>query len=116
MISASPKHKVFLAIDPIDFRKGIDSISSLCRNKYHQSPQDGHYFIFRNKRKTDIKLIYYDSQGYCLFQKRLSTGKFKYWPTTAAPVIKLTPVQLQGLLFNGDPQNIDEGLPWQELI
>ncbi len=84
MISASPKHKVFLAIDPIDFRKGIDSISSLCRNKYHQSPQDGHYFIFRNKRKTDIKLIYYDSQGYCLFQKRLSTGKFKYWPTACA--------------------------------
>ena len=80
MMHVSPKHRIFLAIAPIDFRKGINAISRLCQQKLDQDPLCGHYFIFRNRRKTDIKLLYYDSQGYCLFQKRLSTGRFTHWP------------------------------------
>jgi len=62
MISVSPKHRVFLAIEPIDFRKGLDGIFRLCQNQFHQDPLADHYFIFRNKRKTVIKMLYYDSQ------------------------------------------------------
>ena len=75
MMTVSPKHRVFLAVQPIDFRQGIQGISSLCKNKLRQDPMTGHYFIFRNKRKTDIKILFYDAQGFCLFQKRLSSGK-----------------------------------------
>ncbi|MCP4474243.1 MAG: transposase [Gammaproteobacteria bacterium] len=57
MISVSPKHFIFLAIQAIDFRKGIHSIARLCQNKFHQNPMNGHYFIFRNKRQTDIKWV-----------------------------------------------------------
>ena len=116
MISVSPKHRIFLAIEPIDFRKGLDSISRLCRCQLYQDPMMGHYFIFRNKRKTDIKLLYYDAQGFCLFQKRLSTGRFKHWPTASHPLITLTPAQLQVLIYNGDPKSTQEGAPWQPVI
>ena len=116
MISVSPKHRVFLAIAPIDFRKGLNSIARLCQQRFQLDPLQGHYFIFRNKRKTDIKLLYYDSQGYCLFQKRLSTGRFHHWPTANEPLVTLTPAQLQVLLYNGDPKITNEGSVWRSLL
>ncbi len=116
MITVSPKHRVYLAIEPIDFRKGLNSIARLCQYKFHQDPLNGHYFIFRNKRKSDIKLLYYDSQGFCLFQKRLSTGQFKHWPTAASPLITLTPAQLQVLIYNGDPQGTQDSKPWHPVV
>lgn len=115
MLSVSPKHKIFLAIEHIDFRKGIDAIARLCQHQLTLEPKQGHYFVFRNRRKTDIKVLYYDSQGFCLFQKRLSTGRFNFWPTADNPLVTLTPAQLQVLLYNGDPQRTQEGKPWQTL-
>ena len=115
MMCVSPKHRIFLAIEPIDFRKGIDSIARLCQQQLFQDPMNGHYFIFRNKRKRDIKLLYYDSQGFCLFQKRLSTGRFKFWPSAVSPLITLTPTQFQVLLYNGDPQCAQEEEAWRSI-
>ena len=116
MISVSPKHRIFLAILPIDFRKGLNSIARLCQYQFNQDPMNGHYFIFRNKRKTDLKLLYYDSQGFCLFQKRLSAGRFTNWPTGSAPLITLTPAQLQVLIYNGDPSSTQDGKSWKPII
>lgn len=115
MISVSPKHRVYLAIDPIDFRRGIDGITRLCRIKFQQDPMSGHYFVFHNKRKTDIKVLYYDSQGYCLFQKRLSSGRFLHWPKKQHSLITLTSAQLQVLIFNGNPALTDDGATWQRI-
>ena len=116
MISVSPKHRIFIAINPIDFRCGINGIVKICRNKYQQNPMSGHYFIFRNKRKTDIKLLYYDSQGFCLLQKRLSKGRFVGWPTAASPMLTLTPAQLQVLINNGDPSAVNTNAQWRSVI
>lgn len=116
MINPSAKHRIYLAIAPIDFRKGLNAIARLCLQQFQQDPLQGHYFIFRNKCKTDIKLLYYDSQGFCLFQKRLSTGRFMHWPTAENPLVTLTPTQLQVLLFNGNPHNTDEGEAWRSLL
>lgn len=115
MISVSPKHRVFLAINCIDFRKGLNSISLLCQHQLQQDPMSGHYFIFRNKRKTDVKMLYYDSQGFCLFQKRLSTGRFKHWPKADGQLVTLTPAQLQVLLDNGDPQSVQGDGAWRDI-
>ncbi len=76
----------------------------------------GHYFIFRNKRKTDIKLLYYDSQGFCLFQKRLSKGRFNGWPAAATPMLTLTPSQLQVLIHNDDPVTVKADAQWCSII
>lgn len=116
MINVSPKHRIFLAIEPIDFRKGIDGIARLCQQQLTQDPMSGHYFIFRNKRRTDIKILYYDSQGYCLVQKRLSAGRYKHWPSNSSELVTLTPAQLQVLIYNGDPQNTQDGTPWKPII
>lgn len=116
MITVSPKHRVFLAIEPIDFRKGADAISRFCQHQLKLDPLSGHYFIFRNKRKTDIKCLYYDSQGFCLFQKRLSTGRFNHWPTASSAIITLTPTQLQVLITNGNPMHTQEEASWQSVI
>ena len=116
MISVSPKHRIFIAIHPIDFRCGIYGIVKLCRNQYQQDPMSGHYFMFRNKRKTAIKLLYYDSQGYCLFHKRLSAGYFNSWPAATSPMLTLTPAQLQVLLHNGDPSAVTVDPEWRSII
>jgi len=116
MISVSPKHRIFLAVQPINFKNGIDGIVRLCQFQFQQDPMSGHYFIFRNKRKTDIKLLYYDSQGFCLLQKRLSTGRFMSWPTAPHQLLTLTSTQLQVLLYNGNPDSVQEGELWRPLI
>jgi len=106
MITVSLKHRIFLAIAPVDFRKGIDALSRLCLSRFGQALFDeGHYFIFRNRRKTDLKIIYHDNQGCCLYQKRLDKGRFENWPTADNPVVTLTSVQLQILLQNGNPKD-----------
>ena len=115
MISASPKHRIFLAIAPIDFRKGIQGIATICRGQFQQDPMNGHYFIFRNKRRTDIKMLYYDAQGFCLFQKRLSAGKFNAWPKENTPLVTLTPAQLHVLMDNGDPQSVTTAAAWRSI-
>jgi len=115
MISVSPKHRIFLSIQPIDFRKGIDGIKKVCQNQFQLDPMSGHYFIFRNKRRTDIKILYYDSQGFCLFQKRLSAGGFAHWPTTQDPIVSLTSVQLHVLIFNGNPGQAESSAPWRSV-
>ena len=115
MLTVSPKHRIFLAIAPIDFRKGLDAIARLCQHQLSLDPKQGHYFIFRNRRKTDLKILYYDSQGFCLFQKRLSAGRFNFWPTADNPLITLTSAQMQVLLFNGNPNHTQESQPWLPL-
>lgn len=116
MITFSPKHRVFLAIKAIDFRKGIRGIAKLCQAQYELNPMSGHYFVFRNKRKTDTKILYYDSQGFCLVQKRLSSGRFTHWPAMASDLVTLTATQMQVLLNNGDPQATTEAEAWQPII
>lgn len=113
MISVSPYSKILLAIEPVDFRKGIDALVRLCQHQLYQKPFEGQFFIFRNRRKTDVKVLHYDKRGFCLFHKRLSTGRFKHWPTANRPMITLSEAELYVLLANGNPLNIEEQQPWR---
>ena len=113
MLAVSPKHKVFLAVQAIDFRRGIDGLSALCRHQFAQDPFSGHYFIFRNRRASAIKVLAFDSQGFWLCQKRLSKGAFRHWPKSSHAAIMLNCMQLQVLLQNGDPSAVDIDSPWR---
>lgn len=104
MLQITSKHKVFLAIHPIDFRSGIDGIAAICRRQYQLDPKNGHFFIFRNRKANAIKVLAYDTQGFWLCHKRLSRGRFNYWPNIKQSAVILTAAQLQVLLYNGDPQ------------
>ena len=116
MLQVTPKHKVFLAVQFIDFRFGIDAIASLCQNKLQQDPMTGHFFIFRNRNATSIKVLAYDSQGFWLCQKRLSKGTFKCWPKSSYSIVSMSAAQLNLLLYNGDPLAIEkENSEWKPL-
>ena len=99
MIQVTPQMRILVAVDPVDFRKGIDGLAGICKAVFQTDPFSGCLFLFRNRRKTSLKVLMYDGQGYWLCQKRLSKGRFRWWPQGK----DLVAHQLQALLWNGDP-------------
>ena len=80
MIALTSQSKVYVALHPVDFRKGILGLKSICRDHLKQKSESGVIFLFRNKKMNAIKILTYDGQGYWLMLKRLSRGKFPWWP------------------------------------
>ena len=78
MIQLPPQLSILLAYDPVDFRKGIDTLAALCRHRLHADPFSGTVFLFRNRRGTALKLLIYDGQGFWLCLKRFSKGHFAW--------------------------------------
>jgi len=79
MIHITPQQRLILAVDAIDFRKGMDTLVGFCRT-YLGDPFTGTVFAFRNKRGTAIKLLVYDGTGFWLATKRFSRRTLRYWP------------------------------------
>src|SRR5271157_1832972 len=103
LIQITPQIRILVAVEPIDARKGIDSLAQLCREKLASDPFSGCLFIFRSRRGTAIKILAYDGQGFWLATKRLSQGRFRWWPTGKEPTQKLRAHQAQLLLAAGNP-------------
>ena len=103
LIQISPQVRILVAVEPVDGRKGIDAIAELCREKLSVDPFSGYLFIFRTRRGTAIRVLQYDGQGYWLATKRLSKGRFKWWPTGSEPAKILRVHQAQLLLAAGNP-------------
>ena len=85
LIQITPQMRILVAVESIDGRKGIDSLAQLCREKLAADPFSGCLFMFRSRRGTAIKLLAYDGQGFWLATKRLSKGRFRWWPTGDEP-------------------------------
>ena len=103
MIQLAPQFRILVAIEAIDGRKGIDALAQLCREKLDADPFSGCIFIFRTRRGTAIKLLAYDGQGFWIATKRLSKGRFQWWPTGDEPARTLRAHQAQLLLAAGNP-------------
>ncbi len=73
MIQLTQHMRILVAIEPADFRKGIDGLAAVCRIHLHQDPFLGTVFVFRNRRATAVKILVYDGQGFWLSHKRLET-------------------------------------------
>ena len=116
MIQITPQMRVLVAIEPADFRKGIDGLAKVCRIELKSDPFSGAVFVFRNRRKTAVKLLIYDGQGFWLCNKRLSAGKFKYWPSCRGEVAtRMQAYELSVLLSGGDPV-VAKGAPiWRRV-
>jgi transposase len=104
LIQITPHLRILVAIEPVDGRKGIDSLAQLCREKLEADPFSGCVFIFRSRRGTAIKLLAYDGQGFWLATKRLSKGRFQWWPTGTEAARTLRAHQAQLLLAAGNPE------------
>jgi transposase len=106
MIQVTPQMRILLAIEPADFRKGIDGLAQVCRQVLRKDPFSGYVFIFRNKKASAIKVLMYDGQGFWLCQKRLSKGRFNWWAAKGNSCLRQLAVhELQLLIWNGDLGN-----------
>jgi len=116
MIQVTSHMRIVVAVEPVDFRNGIDGLARVCKQVLQADPFAGWLFVFRSRRGTAIKALYYDGQGFYLVQKRLSTGRFRYWPGNPAEVSStLEAHQLLVLLAAGDP-NAARGAPaWKRV-
>ena len=104
MLQITPQMKILLAVEPADFRRGIDGLAQLCRERLRHDPFAGTVFVFRNRRGTAVKLLTYDGQGFWLCHKRLSQGRFGWWPpVTEGATQPLAAHQLAVLLAAGNP-------------
>lgn len=115
MLQVSPRTKIFLAVNPVDFRNGIEGLSAICRYHFGQDPFSGNLFIFRNKRGTSIKILIYDGQGYWVAQKRFSKGKLNWWANGDHAIQNLSVSQLQILLWNGNPMTAQIPPDWKKI-
>ena len=113
MIQITPHMRILVAVDPIDFRAGIDGLVGVCRQRLGADPFSGTLFVFRNRAGSALKILVYDGQGFWLCQKRLSSGRFRHWPTAAHGT--LDTCALQVLLMGGDPGRTHAAPPWRSL-
>ena len=116
MLSLTPQMRILVAVAPVDFRNGIDGLGGVCRRQFREDPLGGCVFVFRNRRGTAVKILMYDGQGFWLCQKRLSKGRFRWWPESAAEVVwEMEARELQLVLWNGDPSGGVMGPLWRGL-
>jgi transposase len=116
MLQLIPQQRLLLAISPIDFRKGINRIIAFCEQQLGQQPNDGTLFVFVNRKRTAVKILVYDGQGYWLCMKRFSTGKLKWWPTDNSKTYLIGAKQLQVLLYQGNPARSEINPDWHPVL
>lgn len=116
MIQITPQMRILMALDPVDFRRGIDGLARSCREVLRTDPFSGAMFVFRNRRGTSLKILEYDGQGFWLFQKRLSRGRFRWWPSTRTEgKSRLDVHELVMLIWNGDPDAASVAPMWKRV-
>jgi transposase len=114
MIQIMPQMRILLAVEPVDFRRGIDGLARLCQESLASDPFSGTAFVFRNRRGTALRILLYDGQGMWLAHKRLSKGKFRWWPGSKGERARtLAAHELQMLLWNGNPERAEAAPMWR---
>jgi transposase len=118
MIQLNPQTKIYCAIEAVDFRKGIDGLARVCQEALGQDPFCGSVFVFRNRRRTGIRILTYDGQGFWLCMKRLSQGRFGWWGLAEGMnqrTLELLMSELQVLLWNGNPERSRVNKLWRKV-
>jgi transposase len=76
MLALPANAKIFLCPMPTNMRKSFEGLSSMVESLFQQAPANGAYFVFINRRKDSMKVLYWDSDGFALWYKRLEKGTF----------------------------------------
>src|SRR5262245_53813838 len=114
MLSFSRTTRVFLATQPTDLRKGFDGLFALVENMIQEDPFSGHLFVFRNRARDRLKVLWWDRDGLAVFYKRLERGTFSFPAATGdVPQIEMTGADLQLILQGIDPAKVQRSKRYQ---
>ncbi|MGB6131051.1 MAG: IS66 family insertion sequence element accessory protein TnpB [Acidobacteriaceae bacterium] len=103
MIQLTAGTRIWIAAGITDMRRGFHGLSAQVQTVLGEQPYSGHVFVFRGRRGDMVKLLWFDGDGLCLFQKRLERGRF-VWPQATSGTVSLSRAQLSMLL---------EGIDWR---
>lgn len=105
MLSVSPATRVFVALSPVDMRRSFNGLYADVQSVLGQDPLTGHLFVFTNRVKNRVKILYWDGSGLWVCAKRLERGTFG-WPMAEGASLCLRPEELQLLLhgIEGTPR------------
>jgi transposase len=103
VLSVSPATRVFVALDPVDMRKSFNGLYATVQSVLIADPLSGHLFVFTNRLKNRVKVIYWDGSGLWVCAKRLERGTFG-WPIGEGASVMLRPEELQLLLHGLEAQ------------
>jgi transposase len=101
MFGLSAAVRVYLATQPADMRKSFDGLAALVSGGLTLDPLSGHLFVFVNKRRDRIKVLYWDRDGLAVWAKRLERGTFRL-PAAGAESVEMTTAELAALLAGID--------------
>ena len=109
-----PHHsqRVLLAVGSTDMRKSINGLSVLVERAMEMNPFDGDLFVFCNRRRNMIKILYWDKNGFALWHKRLEKHRF-HWPTSAEQIVSFGAKELEWLLAGLDYTHAHEHLNYR---
>jgi transposase len=106
MISPSNTFKVYIANQPVDFRKGMDGLAAIVQNEFELDPFSGALFVFRSKRADRMKVVVWDGTGLVLIYKRIE-GKGFVWPRVSDGTMTISKAQFEALF---------DGLNWKNIV
>ena len=104
MLSLNTKVRIFVCTEPTDMRKSFNGLSAIVTHTLGGDPFSGHLFLFTNKRRNLLKLLFWDSDGFAIWYKRLEQGTFSssIFETNSSGQVELTQTQLAMLLGGVD--------------
>lgn len=97
MLTLPPSVRVFIFLGPADMRRSFDGLAAMVREIVRRDPLSGHLFVFFNRRRDRVKILFWDRTGLCLWYKRLEEGVFKL-PVSSEPSVEVTSTELSLIL------------------
>jgi transposase len=115
MMTLPPSVRVYVAAEPTDLRKSFDGLSALVAYGLGHDPLSGHLFVFRNRRGDQIRILFWDRNGYALYAKRLARGRFHFaWtPGADATHVEIEAAELSLMLEGIDLAGARKRPRWQ---
>lgn len=111
MIFRPPAPKVYIAIGSTDMRKSINGLSALVEDHLELNLFSGNLFVFCNKRRDLVKILYWQSNGFCVWLKRLEKDLFR-WPESEEDMLEVSEVALEWLLHGLDLNDAHQKLSY----
>ena len=97
MLIPASATRVFVALTPVDLRGSFNRLFALTQNVLRQDPLSGHWFVFTNRQRNRLKILFWDGSGLWCCAKRLERGKFS-WPLGSEACTPLHPGELEALV------------------